>query len=74
MKKSDGKVALLGNQNMFEYFVPAGAYANGKNLTQHDEDINQMWRDQVRAYANGEKSRDAAIKDFKQAVYDKLGY
>ena len=74
MKKSDGKVALLGNQNMFEYFVPAGAYANGKNLTQHDEDINSMWRDQVRAYANGEKSRDAAIKDFKQAVYDKLGY
>jgi hypothetical protein len=74
MAKSDGKVALLGNQNMFEYFVPAGKYANGKNLTQHDEDINSMWRDQVRAYANGQKTRQAAIDDFKQAVADKLGY
>ena len=32
MKISDGKLAFLGGQNMFDYFVPAGAYANGKNL------------------------------------------
>ena len=74
MNKSDGKLEFLGGQNMFDYFVPAGAYANGKNLTQYDEEINQIWRDQVRAYANGQKTRDAAIKDFKQTVADKLGY
>ena len=32
-----------------------------------------IWRDQVRAYANGQKSRAAAIKDFKQTVSDQLG-
>jgi len=74
MNKSDGKLEFLKGQNMFDYFVPAGAYANGKNLTQYDEEINQIWRDQVRAYANGQKSRADAIKDFKQTVADKLGY
>ena len=73
MSKSDGKVAFLGGQNMFDYFVPASKYANGKNLTQYDESINQIWRDQVRAYANGQKSKADAIKDFKQTVSDKLG-
>ena len=73
MNKSNGKLDFLGGQNMFDYFVPAGAYANGKNLTQYDEEINQIWRDQVRAYANGQKSKAAAIKDFKQTVADKVG-
>ena len=58
---------------MFDYFVPANKYANGKNLTELDESINLFWRDQVRAYANGQKSREAAIADFKQAVSDTLG-
>ena len=73
MSKSDGKLEFLGGQNMFDYFVPAGAYANGKTLTQYDSDINALWRDQVRAYAHGQKSRDAAIADFKQGVADKFG-
>ena len=74
MNKSDGKLEFLGGQNMFDYCVPAGAFANVNNLTQYDEEINQIWRDHVRAYANGQKSRADAIKDFKQTVADKLGY
>ena len=74
MKISDGSLEFLKGQDMFDYFVPAGAYANGKNLTQHDEDINSIWRDQVRQYAAGNKTRDEAIKDFKQTVADKLGF
>ena len=58
---------------MFDYFIPANTYATGKNMTQFDESINTAWRDQVRSYAAGEKSRDAAIKDFKQTVSDNLG-
>lgn len=73
MAKSDGRLAFLGGQNMFDYFVPANKYANGKNLTELDESINLLWRDQVRAYANGQKSREAAIADFKQTVSDTLG-
>ena len=73
MAKSNGELAFLGGQNMFDYFVPANKYANGKNLTQYDETINSLWREQVRAYANGQKSRAEAIADFKTNVADKLG-
>ena len=47
-------------------------YANGKNLTQYDESINTYWRDQVRSYTAGEKSREEAIASFKQMVADNL--
>ncbi len=57
MSKSDGSVDFLGGQNMFDVFVPANAFANGKNLTQYDETINMKWRGQVREYTAGNKTR-----------------
>jgi len=72
MKKSDGTLAFLGGQNMFDVFVPAGAFATGKNKTQYDETINIYWRDQVRSYSAGNKSRAAALADFKKQVADNL--
>ena len=73
MEKSDGSLDFLAGQNMFEVFIPANDYANGKNLTQFDENINLYWRDQARMYSVGEKSRDDAINTFKQTVNDNLG-
>ena len=73
MAKSNGELGFLGGQNMFDAFVPANAYANGKNLTQYDETINQYWRDAVRGYTAGDLSRDDAIALFKQNVADNLG-
>lgn len=72
MSISDGSLDFLGGQNMFDYFIPANSYANGKNLTQYDETINQYWRDAVRTYTSGEKSREEAIEAFKQNVKDNL--
>lgn len=72
MKISDGALDFLGGQNMFDAFVPAGEFANGKNLTQYDETINREWRNQVREYSAGNKSREDAIKDFKQIIADNL--
>ncbi len=72
MSISDGSLDFLGGQNMFVVFVPANANAKGDNLTQYDEKINQFWRDQVREYVAGNKSREDAIKDFKQNVADNL--
>ena len=72
MAKSDGKLDFLNGQNMFEAFVPANQYANGKNLTQYDETINTYWRDQVRQYTAGTKTREQAIKDFKTQVKENL--
>ena len=72
MAKSNGELDFLGGQNMFDVFVPAGATATGKNKTQYDETINIYWRDQVRMYVAGEKTRDAALADFKRMVADNL--
>lgn len=72
MTKSDGKLDFLGGQNMFDVFVPAGKNANGKTKTQYDESINTYFRDQVSAYVTGKKSKEQAIKDFKQNVADNL--
>jgi multiple sugar transport system substrate-binding protein len=72
MKISNGKLDFLGGQNMFDVFVPAGKFASGKNKTQLDETINTLWRDQVREYTAGNKSREDAIKAFKQQVFDQL--
>lgn len=72
MAKSDGAVDFLGGQNMFDVFVPANEFANGKNLTPYDESINMKWRDQVRMYSSGQKSREDALSDFKSNVNDDL--
>lgn len=72
MKKSNGEVDFLGGQNMFDVFVPANDFANGKNLTPYDETINTAWRDQVRQYTSKQKSKEEAIEAFKQAVSDTL--
>ena len=72
MKKSDGALEFLGGQNMFDVFVPAGQFATGKNKTQYDETINTYWRNQVREYTAGNKSREDAIAQFKQDVADNL--
>jgi hypothetical protein len=73
MSKSNGELDFLGGQNMFDVFVPANQFATGKNLTQYDQSINDIWRAQVREYTAGNKSRDQAIADFKSTVKDELG-
>ena len=73
MAMSNGALDFLGGQNMFDVFVPANQFANGKNLTQYDETINNIWRDQVRQYTAGNVDRAGAIAAFKQSVTDQLG-
>ena len=72
MAISNGELDFLGGQNMFDAFVPANQYANGKCLTQYDETINSYWRDAVRQYTAGSMARDEAIQFFKQQVADNL--
>ena len=69
MDKSDGSCAYLGGQNMFEYYVPAGKYANAKCIGYGDDDIDNYWREQVRQYTAGEKTKEKALEDFKTDVY-----
>lgn len=73
MATADGKLDFLGGQNMFPAFIAANANATGKNMTQYDETINSLFREQVNQYAHGQKSVDDAVKTFKSNVADKLG-
>ena len=72
MAMSNGELDFLGGQDMFDVFVPANQYANGRNLTQYDETINTFWRDAVRGYTGGTLSRDEALAAFRQNVGDNL--
>ena len=74
MKKANGELDLLDGQDMFPYFIKADQAVNSKLFTGMDDDINAIWRVQVRAYAAGEKTRTEAIADFKKIVSDRLGF
>jgi hypothetical protein len=73
MATADGKLDFLGGQNMFPAFIAANANATGKNMTQYDENINALFREQVNQYAHGQKDMEKAIADFKSNVADKIG-
>ena len=68
MATANGTTNFCGDQNVFDAFIPANQLANGQNLTQYDERINTLWRDQVKAYAHGQIDRDTAIAQWKQNV------
>ena len=72
MKKSNGELDFLDGQNMFDIFYPAGKLATGKNMTLYDGTINSFWRDQVREYTEGNKTKKQAIEDFKKNVKNNL--
>ena len=68
MEKSDGKMGILGGQDVFPFYSMANAYARGDNLTEYDEFIGTFWRDAVRAYTSGEYTREEAIRWFKDSL------
>jgi len=74
MGKSNGEVAFLGGQNMFDIFVPANEFARGDNQSQFDEGINEIIEGEAGQYAEGLKTRDEAVAAIKQQVLDKFGY
>jgi len=74
MKKSNGELAFLGGQDMFDKFVPAAAGARTDHWTQHDGTLNSLFLAAVRSYVAGESTKDEAIANFKTTVKDTLGF
>lgn len=68
MAEADGTTDFCGGQNVFEAFIPANKLANGHVLTQYDERINALWRDQVKSYAHGLITKEEAIANWKANV------
>ncbi|MCL2864504.1 MAG: extracellular solute-binding protein [Lachnospiraceae bacterium] len=73
MEKTDGSTDFLSGQNMFDVFVPAGAFADAKILTPYDETINEWFVAQSLEYAIGNKTKAEAMGDFKKQVNEYLG-
>lgn len=73
LAKSNGEIEFCGGQNVFEFFIPANAYATATNMTQYDSVCNDAWGAVVGQYAAGECDRDTAIMNFKMDVEAKLG-
>ncbi len=72
MSNSNGVLDFLGGQNMFDTFILADRHINVKNMTEYDQAISTIWRNQVRKYVDGECSRNEAIAAFKQEVKEQL--
>jgi hypothetical protein len=70
MAKADGHWDFLGGQDAFPVFIPANDAADGRTMSMYDEKIGTLFREQVRSYTDGAKSKEAAIADFKADVQD----
>lgn len=68
LESVDNEHSFLSGQDMYDVFAQANQLANGHNLSSQDETLTYLWKEQVRAYAEGSKSRDEALADFKTNV------
>ncbi|MDI9514599.1 MAG: ABC transporter substrate-binding protein [Bacillota bacterium] len=73
-KKLDYKFDFLGGQDLFEAYLSAAQYARADSLSEHDRSISYYWRNEAIEYAEGRKTREQAITDFKEYVDQYLGY
>ncbi len=74
MKKVSCILDIIGNQDMYHVFDRAARLANGYNRTEYDAIISHYWCTQAQEYAQGKKSREQAIADFKIKVKNALEY
>ncbi len=64
--------AYLGGQNHYAEFAAMAGSVNGKITQGTDQDVENLFMEETRAYVNGEKSKDQAIADFKQGIAAQL--
>lgn len=73
-QKLEYKLDFLGGQDLFEAYLSANQHARANNLSEYDDALDSFWVDEVMAYAEGRKSRDQAIADFRNRVEEYLEY
>ena len=71
MEKADGSMEFLGGQNMFACYGEANKQEMEIHITEYDAMIDTLWRNAVREYAQGKKTREEAIAEFMEAVKEK---
>lgn len=65
-----GTFEFLGGQDFLEVFAPLADKVNVSTMTAYDQTINKIFDDQLKEYAVGNKDKETAIADFKNAVID----
>lgn len=64
----------LGGQNHYAAFCEMAKGIDGSLVQGSDQAIESLFNEAVNAYKNGEKSKAAALDDFKSQVASTLGY
>lgn len=72
--KVECKPDVLGGQDLFEAYLSANRLARGKGLSEHGKHFSVYWADEALEYAEGRKTREQAIADFRKNVDDYLSY
>jgi hypothetical protein len=65
---------FLGGQNHYKAFCEMAKGIDGSLVQGSDQQVEALFQEAVTAYQNGEKTKDAAIADFKSQVSSTLGY
>ncbi|MBQ4024095.1 MAG: carbohydrate ABC transporter substrate-binding protein [Treponema sp.] len=65
---------FLGGQNHYVEFCEMAKGIDGKLIQGTDQAIEALWSEAVAAYANGEKSKEDALNEFKAQVSTTLGF
>jgi multiple sugar transport system substrate-binding protein len=73
-KKLEYKYDFLGGQDLFEAYLSAAQCARGNSLSEYDSTISLYWQEMAVEYAQGLKTREQAIADFKERVDQRLDY
>lgn len=64
----------LAGQNHYKDFCEMAKGIDGKLIQGTDQQIEQLFSEEVAAYANGEKSKEQALNDFKAQVSSTMGF
>jgi len=64
----------LGGQNHYNEFCEMAKGIDGSLVQGSDQQIEALFTEAVSAYANGEKSKEQALKDFEGQVSSTMGY
>lgn len=65
---------FLNGQNPYEEFSKIAQHVNGKLNQSTDPVVEDFWKENVKSYIYGKKSKVEALYDFKKSVHDELGY
>lgn len=67
--KNPVKDSPIGTQNPYPMFTSAAKKINGKIITKYDQNIQNLWiNDVINPYCNGKTSKEKAISTFKSDV------